>query len=108
MDTDDIAQALDDLTAPILGKKAALDRLISQARLAIWRGVTVDAVTDCLLAHGIRMSPDQLRAYLANSKASGRPPATAAMIQAAGPLSTLVPPPGKRGRPKRGKPDEVV
>ena len=94
------AKALETLTPPVLGKRAALDRLLGQARLAIGRGCTVAEVSDCLLESGVRISPDQLRSYLATGKAKGRPPVTVASLQGAGPVSALVPVPGKRGRPK--------
>jgi hypothetical protein len=96
------------LVPPVLGKRAALDRLIAQAKLAIWRGVTVEAIVDCLTECGVRMSPSQLRSYLAAGKATGRPPETAPLVLAAGPVSALVPPPRKRGRSRAKPADEVA
>lgn len=91
MGSDDVTTALDLLTAPALGKRQALERLVAHARLAVARGVTVDVIVDCLLEHGVRLSPDQLRAYLGGRRPPGRPPATGALVTAAGPVSALVP-----------------
>ena len=97
---DDVCKALDQLEAPALGKRQVLDRLLTHARLAISRGVTLDAVVDCLTEHGIRMSPAQMRTYLSAGRAPGRPPESKAMTKATGAVSALAPPQRKRGRPR--------
>ena len=104
---DALMSALSELQAPVLGKRAALDRLLAHVRLAIGRGVTVDSVSDCLLEQGIRVSPNHLRNFLANGKAPGRPPETTALIRAAGPVSALLAPSKKRGRSKSRSPQTV-
>ena len=103
MDVDAAILAVDALQPPkMASRRAGLDRLLIHIRLALARGVTVDMVVDTLLENGIRMSPDQLRAYLGGGRPPRRPPAAAALIVAPGPVSSLMPPGKRRGRPRKG------
>lgn len=88
---DEVTSAIDLLMPPKGGKMAALHRFLDHARLALARGVTVEELSDCLLEHGIRMSPTQLRARLAGQSVPGRPPAIERIHAATGAVSAARP-----------------
>jgi hypothetical protein len=90
-----LCAAVDQLMPPKGGKMAALRRFLDHARLALARGVTIEDLCDCLLEHGIQMSPTQLRARLAGERVPGRPPAIEKIHRATGAVS------GAQSVPKR-------
>jgi hypothetical protein len=100
---EDLIAALDRLAPPALTKRQALERFVAHARLAVQRGVTVDAICDAMTECGIRLSPDQLRRYLAGETPRGRPPEAEALIRAAGLASGLAAPARKPGRPRKAE-----